>query len=190
MDWDFFRQCSFRFAIGKNEEKDRLWINCESLVVVKNSENLIEYWECSGNLCHEPILQIQRLQRQYQANSSNVSCRLRWNNRGRCTRKYQKWPKRTARSSDLSLKVARYSFSGSIPPKFEHKLRRHRQSFRKIATTVVLDKDENLLWSGSPWHRSCHSNEMFWQKFCVYKGELLIIQGIVSKFHIFVNNNN
>ena len=43
------------------------------------------------------------------------------------------------------VKVARYSFSGSIPPKFEHKLRRHKQSFEKIATTVVLDKDENLL---------------------------------------------
>ena len=42
-------------------------------------------------------------------------------------------------------KVARYSFSGSIPPKFEHKLRRHKQSLGKIATTVVLDKDENLL---------------------------------------------
>ena len=41
-------------------------------------------------------------------------------------------------------KVARYSFSGSIPPKFEHKLRR-KQRFGKIATTVVLDKDENLL---------------------------------------------
>ena len=45
----------------------------------------------------------------------------------------------------VSLKVARYSFSGSVPPKFEHKLRRHKQSFGKIATTVVLDKDENLL---------------------------------------------
>ena len=44
------------------------------------------------------------------------------------------------------IKVARYSFSGSIPPKFEqHKLRSHEQSFGKIATTVVLDKDENLL---------------------------------------------
>ena len=43
------------------------------------------------------------------------------------------------------IKVARYSFSGSIPPKFEHKLRRDKQSFGKIATTVVLDKDENLL---------------------------------------------
>ena len=42
-------------------------------------------------------------------------------------------------------KVARYSFSGSIPPKFEHKLRCHKQSFGKIATTVVLDKNENLL---------------------------------------------
>ena len=42
-------------------------------------------------------------------------------------------------------KVARYSFSGSIALKFEHKLRRHKQSFGKTATTVVLDKDENLL---------------------------------------------
>ena len=42
------------------------------------------------------------------------------------------------------LKVARYSFLGPIPPKFEHKLRSHKQSFEKIATTVVLDKDENL----------------------------------------------
>ena len=43
------------------------------------------------------------------------------------------------------LKMARYSFSESIPAKFEHKLRRHKQTFGKIATTVVLDKDENLL---------------------------------------------
>ena len=43
------------------------------------------------------------------------------------------------------LMVARYSFSGSIPPKFERKLRRHKQRFGKINTTVVLDKDENLL---------------------------------------------
>ena len=35
------------------------------------------------------------------------------------------------------FKVARYSFSGPIPPKFEHKLRRHKQSFGKIATPVV-----------------------------------------------------
>ena len=35
------------------------------------------------------------------------------------------------------FKVARYSFSGSIPAKFEHKLRSHKQSFGKIATTVV-----------------------------------------------------
>ena len=45
----------------------------------------------------------------------------------------------------FTLKVARYSFSGPIPPKFEHKLRRHKQSFGKIATTVVLDEDGNLL---------------------------------------------
>ena len=43
------------------------------------------------------------------------------------------------------IKVARYSFSRSIPPKFERKLRRHKQGFGKIDTTVVLDKDENWL---------------------------------------------
>ena len=32
-----------------------------------------------------------------------------------------------------------------LPPKFEHKLRRHRRGFGKIDTTVVLDKDETLL---------------------------------------------
>ena len=34
---------------------------------------------------------------------------------------------------------------GQYLPKFENKLRRHKQRFGKIATTVVLDKDENLL---------------------------------------------
>ena len=58
------------------------------------------------------------------------------------------------------IKVARYSFSGSIPAKFEHKLRRHKPIFGKIATTVVLDEDENLFLSGLQRHRSCHSNEM------------------------------
>ena len=43
------------------------------------------------------------------------------------------------------MKMAPYSFSGLIPAKFDHKLRRHKQTFGKIATTVVLDKDENLL---------------------------------------------
>ena len=58
------------------------------------------------------------------------------------------------------LKVARYSFSGSIPPKFEHKLSRHNQRFGKIATTFVSHKDENLLWLGLQQHQSCHSSEM------------------------------
>ena len=44
------------------------------------------------------------------------------------------------------VKMARYSFSETIPAKFEHKLvRRHKQTFGKIAIAVVLDKDENLL---------------------------------------------
>ena len=42
------------------------------------------------------------------------------------------------------VEVAQYSFSGSIPPKFEHKLHCHKQTFGKIAATVVLDKNENL----------------------------------------------
>ena len=49
-----------------------------------------------------------------------------------------------AEIADL-FKVARYSFSRSIPPKFERKLRRHKQEFGKIDTTVVLDKEENWL---------------------------------------------
>ena len=51
----------------------------------------------------------------------------------------------TCKQSVFSFKVARCSFSGPVPPKFEHKLRRHKQSFGKIANTVVLDEDENLL---------------------------------------------
>ena len=42
------------------------------------------------------------------------------------------------------MKVPRYSFSRSIPAKFEHKPRCHKQTFGKIAITVVLDKDEKL----------------------------------------------
>ena len=49
------------------------------------------------------------------------------------------------RDIKIPFKVARYSFSRSIPPKFERKLRRHKQRFGKIDTTVVLNKDENLL---------------------------------------------
>ena len=38
---------------------------------------------------------------------------------------------------------ARYSFSGSISPKFEHKLRGHKERFGKIASTIVLINDKN-----------------------------------------------
>ena len=71
-----------------------------------------------------------------------------------------RWPGVPKPPCQDALKVARYSFSGSIPPTFERKLRRHKQRFGKTDTTVVLDKDENLLWSGLQWHRSCHSSEM------------------------------
>ena len=55
--------------------------------------------------------------------------------------KLHQWSQR----NQMDFKVARYSFSGSIPPTFDRKLRRHKQRFGKIDTTVVLDKDENLL---------------------------------------------
>ena len=54
---------------------------------------------------------------------------------------------RRTQPSSIHLKVARYSFPGQIPPKFEHKLCHHKQSFEKIATTVVLDKEDQG-WSG------------------------------------------
>ena len=38
--------------------------------------------------------------------------------------------------------MARYSFLRLIPPKFERKLRRHKQRLGKMDTTVILDKDE------------------------------------------------
>ena len=38
------------------------------------------------------------------------------------------------------VKVAQYSFSGSIPPKFEHKLPCQKQRFGKIATIILLDR--------------------------------------------------
>ena len=38
------------------------------------------------------------------------------------------------------MKVARYTFSGSISAKFDHKLRRHKQTFGKIATIVVFGR--------------------------------------------------
>ena len=44
------------------------------------------------------------------------------------------------------FKVARYSYSGSIGDVVYAQTWkvRHKQRFRKIATTVVLDKDDNL----------------------------------------------
>ena len=50
----------------------------------------------------------------------------------------------------------------------------------KIATTVVLDNDENLLWYF-----------YIYRTFLLYKWkEPLVIPGIVSKFHFHVNNSN
>ena len=37
------------------------------------------------------------------------------------------------------------AFSGSLPPKFEHKIGRHKQRIVKIAMKVLLDYNESLL---------------------------------------------
>ena len=58
------------------------------------------------------------------------------------------------------FKLAWYSFSGSILPKFEHNLCRHKQRFEKIATTFVSDKDENLFMIRVAKTSKCYSNEM------------------------------
>ena len=60
------------------------------------------------------------------------------------------------------MKVARFSFSGSIPAKFEHKLRcLANERLEKLSPQLYYwDKDENLSRSGLQCHRSCHSNEM------------------------------
>ena len=99
------------------------------------------------------------------------------------------------------MKVARYSFSGSIPGKFERKLRRHKQIFGKHATTVVLDKDENFSWSGLQWDRSCHSNEMtplpivlaaiFLTGNCSYKIVHVICKSVIEIFwdEVFIVRN-
>ena len=50
----------------------------------------------------------------------------------------QKWGSMQQHRPYWRMKMARYSFSGSIPSKFEHKLRRHKQTFGKIPTTIVL----------------------------------------------------
>ena len=44
-----------------------------------------------------------------------------------------------------------------MPPKFGHKIRRHKQRCGKIATTVVLDK---ICYDQGCNHRSGHSNEI------------------------------
>ena len=54
-------------------------------------------------------------------------------------------PQRGIRNPRLSWITLHGAILGSIPPKFEHKLRRHKQIYGKMATTVVVDKDDNLL---------------------------------------------
>ena len=55
------------------------------------------------------------------------------------------------------MRVAWYSFSGSTPSKFEHKLCRHKQTFGKITTTVVLFV---MIRDAMTLNWSCHSNKI------------------------------
>ena len=58
----------------------------------------------------------------------------------------QIFTKQSNRNEGRYNKIGRYchmKMPPNIPAKFEHKLPRHKQTFGKIATTVVLDKDEN-----------------------------------------------
>ena len=51
-------------------------------------------------------------------------------------------------------------FQGQYRPSLSINYVTINKVLEKLPPTVVLDKDENLLWSGLQWHRSCHSNEM------------------------------
>ena len=51
-------------------------------------------------------------------------------------------------------------FQGQYLPSLSINYVATNKHLEKIATTVVLDKEGNLSWSGLQWHRSCHSNEM------------------------------
>ena len=68
------------------------------------------------------------------------------------------------------------------------KLHRHKQRFGKIATTVVLDKDENLLRSGLQRHRSCHSNKMM--QLPILVAGVYLGSGNCSSKIIHVNSSN
>ena len=51
-------------------------------------------------------------------------------------------------------------FQGQYLPSLSINYVATNKHLEKIATTVVLDKEGNLSWSGLQWHRSCHTNEM------------------------------
>ena len=51
-------------------------------------------------------------------------------------------------------------FQGQYLPSLSINYVATNKHLEKITTTDVLDKDENLSWSGLQWHRSCHSNVM------------------------------
>ena len=117
------------------------------------------------------------------------------------------------------IKVALYSFSGSIPPKCEHKLRRHKQRFGKIGQLhdddIWLQLPEFisvlLCYCQSRWglknnslnlHKKTTNSRILvvvvkWRHRAIVlltpqflSESLSLFKGIVSKFHIFVHNNS
>ena len=60
------------------------------------------------------------------------------------------------------MKVARYSFSGSIPSKFERKLCRHKQTVRKITTSCIRYSPMKfvMIRVAMTSDRSCYNNKM------------------------------
>ena len=95
----------------------------------------------------------------------------------------------------FTFKVVRWGFSVSIPLKFEHKPRPHKQWFKKITNTAVLDRDDNLSWLRLQWYRSCYSNEItyftcsrisrHWELFFQNRSRKLIPLIATSMFEIY-----
>ena len=60
------------------------------------------------------------------------------------------------------MMVARYSFSGSIPSKFERKLCRHKQTVRKVTTSCIRYSPMKfvMIRVAMTSDRSCYNNKM------------------------------
>ena len=81
--------------------------------------------------------------------------------------KGQSHPAICARYTPLVLKVARYSFSKSIPPKFERKLRRHKQDERRNFVMIRVAMTSELSWQRNDaiTYFTCSSISRHWELF-------------------------